>query len=517
MPFDISLCMIVRNEEDFLPRCLTSVAPYVSEIIMVDTGSTDRTREIAASFGAKILDIPWADDFSQARNAGLEAARMPWILVMDADETLVPPDSGYLGRLLADRDVKGYFLQIRHRIGDGSSGEYVTDAACRLFRNDPQIRFQGVIHEETASAIRAAYGDGIRFSDLVLWHEGYVDEVIRRRKKNERNERLLKRALAQRPEDPVLLYAWGTEQFQQARYKEALTAFERALESAPVFTGYTSDLVMKTAYCLRELGRRREAAQLLREAAAFYRDFVDLFEWRAILHLDDDRADLALPLLDHCLELGPCDGRYSSASGAGTYRSHFLAGIACERLWLWEEAMDHYQRALQTHPGYEPAGRRLAELKCLFDMNSAQGGNQSVPMNTENPGAPVPPPDRGPADPSIDLLPPRPLHLLGVSREQIATWARQYLSLSSEPTYQEALLAGWLALESDLDTLAAKWFALAAGMYPHRAAPWVGRFLAAVHTFQRLVPDVAARVLPGPLPWALHSRQLLAALSEPPF
>ncbi|MBE3552834.1 MAG: glycosyltransferase [Kyrpidia tusciae] len=336
MPFDISLCMIVRNEEDFLPRCLTSVAPYVSEIIMVDTGSTDRTREIAASFGAKILDIPWADDFSQARNAGLEAARMPWILVMDADETLVPPDSGYLGRLLADRDVKGYFLQIRHRIGDGSSGEYVTDAACRLFRNDPRIRFQGVIHEETASAIRSAYGDGIRFSDLVLWHEGYVDEVIRRRKKNERNERLLKRALAQHPEDPVLLYAWGTEQFQQARYKEALTAFERALESAPVFTGYTSDLVMKTAYCLRELGRRREAAQLLREAAAFYRDFVDLFEWRAILHLDDDRADLALPLLDHCLALGPCDGRYSSASGAGTYRSHFF-GPVCERLWLWRK------------------------------------------------------------------------------------------------------------------------------------------------------------------------------------
>ncbi|MDI3257378.1 MAG: glycosyltransferase [Kyrpidia sp.] len=580
MSFNISLCMVIRDEERFLSRCLASAAPYVSEIVVVDTGSADRSREIAASFGARILTIPWEDDFSQARNAGLEAARMPWILVLDADEVLVPPDPHHLETLLADPGVQGYFVQIRHRIGDGSSGEYVVDAACRLFRNDPAIRFQGTIHEEVVSAIRAHHGDLVKFSELVLWHDGYLDAVIAEKKKGERNKAILRKALESRPDDPVLLYAWGTEHFQQGAYPEALAAFERALTLAPVFSGYTSDLALKTAYCLRELGRRQEAAGLLQQAATLYPDFVDLLEWRAVLHLDDDRADRALPLLRQCLQMGPCDGRYSSASGAGTYRSHYLAGVCCERLWLWEEAVEHYRAALRIRPGYAPAWLRLAELALLLDRREMwselvplTAGSEKPPrwLNTSvrrrwpkewqiawdrrlglsRPGkagfAPEEQnPDRGagmegetadcvdqtvedqrpgadgrrgiPAQGEPFRLPvDAPFSLLQTPRTVMEQWARRCATHLREPSYQEALLAGWLALESGLDWEASRWFTLATTMRPHRAAPRVGRYLAAVLSLRRHQPDLAVRLSDAwPDPDG-QRRLLLAAAAEPVF
>ncbi|MBX6394742.1 MAG: glycosyltransferase [Alicyclobacillaceae bacterium] len=554
MSFEISLCMIVRDEEKYLGRCLASAALYVSEIIIVDTGSTDRTRDIAASFGAHILEFPWKGDFSEARNAGLARAGMPWILVLDADEVLDPPDPAYLRKLLADPEADGYFVRIRHRIGDGSSEEWVIDSACRLFRNDPGIRFRGMIHEEVASAIRARPGGKVKFSELLLLHDGYLDAVISEKKKAERNMDILRRALQQNPNDPILLYAWGTEFFQQRAYPQALAAFERALALAPVFSGYTSDLVLKTAYALRETGRREEAVSLLRQAAAFYPDFVDLFELQAVLHLDEDRADLALPVVQRCVEMGPCKGTYTSSSGAGTYRAHYLAGVCCERLWLWEQALDHYRQALEHHPGYEIAWRRFLELAFLLERQEESADllrrlrrevREPLPSRLaayarsrwtaawratlrnllEVPDADAPA-DRDPrtvlAAPSATRAPFRlpvdaSLALLGAPqevKERLAEWCESHLR---EPTYGETLLAGWLALETRQDAAATQWFALAGHMRPGRLAPRLGRYLAAGMTVRRYQPSLGpslAEILPDA---SLHRRLLLAAVAEPPL
>ncbi|MFH1624068.1 MAG: glycosyltransferase family 2 protein, partial [Pseudomonadota bacterium] len=106
----LSLCMIVRDEEDCLPHCLNSVRSIVDEIIIVDTGSTDKTIQIAKDFGAKVIQHPWKNDFAEARNVSLQHAACDWILVLDADEIIAERDLWKIERLIRDKKVAGYRL-----------------------------------------------------------------------------------------------------------------------------------------------------------------------------------------------------------------------------------------------------------------------------------------------------------------------------------------------------------------------------------------------------------------------
>lgn len=141
---DLSLCMIIRNEERHLERCLASVQGWVSEIIIGDTGSSDGSIGIASSFGAQVIEIPWENDFAKARNLTLRAASCSWILVLDADEAIAGWREEVLQPLLEAEKVQGYFLPFIHYVGNTSGREYVTDNVCRLFRNDARIVFEGV-------------------------------------------------------------------------------------------------------------------------------------------------------------------------------------------------------------------------------------------------------------------------------------------------------------------------------------------------------------------------------------
>jgi len=112
----LSLCMIVKNEEANLSRCLDSVKDIVDEIIIIDTGSTDNTVRIAESYGAKVFSIQWNDDFSEARNASLEKANGKWILLMDADDELAQEDRHKVRDLLVD-GIEGYFFKTISYVG----------------------------------------------------------------------------------------------------------------------------------------------------------------------------------------------------------------------------------------------------------------------------------------------------------------------------------------------------------------------------------------------------------------
>lgn len=150
---DITLCMIIKNEANHLEKCLSSVCGLVSEIIIADTGSEDNSKEIAQRFGAKIIDIPWENDFTKARNISLEYATSAWVLVLDADEAVDHWSENLLQPLLGAEYIHGYWLPIIHYVGDIPEADFVTDHVCRLFRNDKRIIFRGSIHEEIASSI----------------------------------------------------------------------------------------------------------------------------------------------------------------------------------------------------------------------------------------------------------------------------------------------------------------------------------------------------------------------------
>lgn len=353
----VSLCMIVRDEEWVLSQCLSSVADIVSEIIILDTGSVDATCSIAEKYGAQVISYSWQSDFAAARNESLKLATKPWILVLDADECFAHGQKEKLWALCADELAAGYELNIKSFLGH-QGDEQVTDYVCRLFRNDPEIKFSGSIHEQIASAVQAKAHQQLKRCDLEIIHYGYLTHIIEQKNKTERNLRLIKEALAADSKNRELLYALGTEYFQQADYSQALPIFEPLLASLPITEGYASDLFLKTMYALRETGRAKDALQQIEQGLTAFPNFADLQELYAVLFMDEGEDDQALHVLD-----GMCISReYTSVSGAGTYRTTYLKGVLLERQGQWQKACESYEVSLKYRPDYVPAWQRWLPL-----------------------------------------------------------------------------------------------------------------------------------------------------------
>lgn len=193
----LSATLIVRNEALHLPGCLASIADVVDEVIVVDTGSSDTTLEIARAAGATLVSRPWDDSFAPARNAALDLAAGQWILYIDADERLAGA-AGLRDALAATDAVAGL---VRFRPGRG----YTQYREYRLFRNRPDIRFRGIIHETIVPDItRLEATEGVAVVDVPaeIDHLGYEGDQTA---KHRRNLPLLERQLS---DDPERLYLW---------------------------------------------------------------------------------------------------------------------------------------------------------------------------------------------------------------------------------------------------------------------------------------------------------------------
>ncbi|HVR60326.1 MAG TPA: glycosyltransferase family 2 protein [Polyangia bacterium] len=201
----VSLCMIVKNEAELLPRFLSCAAGLWDELVVVDTGSTDATVAIAEAAGARIVRHAWADDFSAARNAGLDVATGDFVLALDADEMATPGVRAELRALIADDTVGAATLLMRNLLPHGHRRE---SPLLRLFRNHPSIRFSHPIHEDvTGAVVRYLEETGKRLGRIgaAVDHLGYVRERAANRKKKERDTALL-RACVER--DPADFYSW---------------------------------------------------------------------------------------------------------------------------------------------------------------------------------------------------------------------------------------------------------------------------------------------------------------------
>lgn len=152
----ISLCMIVLNEEKFLKRSLTNVAPYVDEMIIVDGGSTDKTLEIARSFNARIFQSPWKEDFAAQRNISLKHAKNDWILVIDADEIYEKKLLEALQSLALNNIGIDAFAFPRKNFIDGKQTSAYPDHQTRFFKRDKEIRYERLIHEVVVGFHRIA-------------------------------------------------------------------------------------------------------------------------------------------------------------------------------------------------------------------------------------------------------------------------------------------------------------------------------------------------------------------------
>ena len=224
----ISLCMIVKNEEEFLPGCLDSVKGVVDEIVIVDTGSTDRTVEIARQYGAKVYHYEWNDDFAAARNESLKHATCGWILVLDADERLDASSGPVLRAVASGRAPKAiYGCWVSNR---GESGKLTEHVAPRFFPGGGAVAYEGFIHEQPRPVRE---GSSLRkecpvLKGFVVTHVGYQASLIRERNKRARNISLLERALA-REDNAYQRYKLGATLLEEGCVDRGVSELEHAL------------------------------------------------------------------------------------------------------------------------------------------------------------------------------------------------------------------------------------------------------------------------------------------------
>jgi glycosyltransferase involved in cell wall biosynthesis len=227
----LSFCMIVKNEERFLGQCLASVKGFADELVVIDTGSTDRTNEIAREHGAQVGHFKWCNDFAAARNASIAPATGDWILFLDADEELSPAKKQTLPVLLNRDNV----ALIRLPLINTHQGPISKSILPRLYCNIPAIQFQGYVHEGVYTAllkISKEWQMDISVGDLLILHHGYTAEVITEWNKVQRNYELLVKALEERPNEAYFYMQLGLELRRMDRLAESFDAYAKALNLA---------------------------------------------------------------------------------------------------------------------------------------------------------------------------------------------------------------------------------------------------------------------------------------------
>jgi GT2 family glycosyltransferase/tetratricopeptide (TPR) repeat protein len=320
----ISVCLIVKDEELMLPSCLESIADLADEIVVYDTGSTDRTIEIAREAGARVTEGYWDESFGRARNAALAQARGDWVLSLDADETLLA-DPVSLRSLLSDRrsEVEAYLVAIENLHGAGNARSVHT--AIRLFRRR-SCTWRHRLHEQVVAAddpgrrLRIGYLTGSR-----IIHRGYTAEVFETRHKADRNLAIAEAALEDEElSRPYALMNYGRALESAGRSIEAIATLREAAASAedPI----TQRLAVKNLiYILGRLGRFDESLAQVDELRRISVNQIaaDIAEGRMRIAMGDGEAGLSL------LARVPARGRDDDGM---EYATHMLAAMKGEAL-----------------------------------------------------------------------------------------------------------------------------------------------------------------------------------------
>jgi len=358
----LSLCMIVKDEERNLPRCLRSVEGVVDQIVVVDTGSTDRTIQIARQMGAEVYTMRWEEDFAQARNYSLSKATGRWILCLDADEELVREDHEELLRLLKAQDADAYYLNGISYLGDKPEGDAFVHIAPRLWRHHPECRFERAVHEQILPAWQRL-GYRTQLSRVRFKHYGYLAGACRDRNKIARNMAILRREAERRPHDSFTRFNLGVEYLRLGDYESALNEFQAAFRTLrSLRVGYGSLLVRNIALCLAKMERHHEAFLVLEDALEAYPDYTDLVFIKGLALQGMGRYSEAARAYRRCLELGDQPRGYVSQLGMGSYRALVGLGDVLHSSGDPHGATAAYARALALEPGFLMALERLARM-----------------------------------------------------------------------------------------------------------------------------------------------------------
>lgn len=313
----LSLCMIVRNESAHLDTCLDNIKNIVDEIIIVDTGSDDDTKDIALHHNAHVLDLEWTDDFSKARNHALCQATGDWILVLDADETISLSDHHHLAKLLDNRDADAYSLtqrtygsKLRHASyvyrGTDSYKEsrsytgWIASNLVRLFRNKPNYRFRYRIHEVIEPSIVSS-GGSICHCKIPIHHYNYERDEKQIEAKLMRYIKLGLLQIEDTPSDPKPYLEVSQVYLQFDRYPDA----ERILDNAVAISPANPDIYDLLSTLYLHTNRPTEAQQALEKGLTYRPNDIEMLNKMASASLAIGTFKAAGEILDRTLILAP--------------------------------------------------------------------------------------------------------------------------------------------------------------------------------------------------------------------
>ncbi|MFZ5354297.1 MAG: glycosyltransferase [Bacillota bacterium] len=348
---DISLCMIVKNEEKNLDKCLALASGYFSEIVIVDTGSNDKTKEISQKYTDKVYYFEWCDDFAKARNYAISLTSKDWILTLDADEFITEINTDTIEKFIGKDERKIGRLK-RINFFDSSLGtqKYI-ERVNRLF-NKKYFKYLGIIHEQLVALDGSGYET--EHIDITLDHTGYKRNVLIDTSKAERNIKLLNIAVSERPHDPYLHYQLGKSYYISKDYQNACQCFETALSMSIDFSlEYVVDLVQSYGYALINCGYYENALELVRYID-YYSNLTDFNFLIALIYLNNGKLEQAYSFFTKCLSMNE-----GSIEGLNSFLPNYNIGVIFECLGYKEKAAEHYSLC----GSYQPALNRLKQLQ----------------------------------------------------------------------------------------------------------------------------------------------------------
>ena len=360
----VSLTMIVRNEEANLSTCLESVRGVFDEIVVLDTGSKDRTVQIARSFGARVFDFVWVDDFGAARNAALARARGDYAFWLDADDLLEPLErvklEGLFGRLRAGGAMPAFVVRCACDPGpDGAGGDTVVDHI-RLFPLIEGVRWTYRVHEQILPALKRA-GVPVEWTDITVRHTGYSDRALRFRKLD-RDCRILRDELAERPNDAFTLFNLGSIAIERAEWNEALGYLKRSLAGSAPSDSIVRKLYANIARCYQMMRDYPAALASCAEGLSFDVEDAELWFRKAVVHRSRGDSGEAERCWRRILTLSrPRKFASLDQGNYGHLTRRNLAVVAMERGDV-EEARRQWRGVLEECPGDREAVARLGEI-----------------------------------------------------------------------------------------------------------------------------------------------------------
>jgi glycosyltransferase involved in cell wall biosynthesis len=343
----VTLTLIVRDEQDHLPQCLASIRGLFDEVVVVDTGSVDRTKAIAAEFGARVFDFPWIDDFAAARNAALAQATGQYIFWLDADDVVDPPEWGKLQALIGGLgacEPTAFVVRCACDPGaDGSGGRTVVDHI-RLFPRRDDVRWTYRVHEQILPALQRAQIP-VRWTDLVVRHTGYVDPALRARKLD-RDTRILLAELKEQPEEPFVLFNLGAIAIERGDWHGSLDYLGRSLARSAPSDSITPKLFALIARAHQMLGDTGAALRACAEGLSFHPEDAELLFRQAVVHRQRGESAQAEACWQRILTLHRPEQYCSLDEGIyGHITRRNLAVLAAERgdpaaaARLWREVL----------------------------------------------------------------------------------------------------------------------------------------------------------------------------------